>query len=430
MQKKNYQRGQAIILIAFGIVALAAITALAIDGGNAYSDRRNAQNSADTAALAGALAGSRGQNIQGITDAAKLRAASNSYDNNHISNDVTVTVTTPSPTACPDTSVETDISVQITSHVKTYFAQVVGIPQVTNNVFAISRVCGTYSAPIFGGDALVSLGTSGIDFNAGGGASVTVTGSGIFSNSSTCSPQTSVQTSNNTTVTVPSITMVANCSPSGPFVSGTETQSAAPYSWAAYKTTLPPSPTCADGAATNSGTNWSPKAGTTGSTIDGNAMVGDMNFAPGLYCIINHNPKNPGALAGTGVTFYSKLINFTLSFQGSGAGFGSATVPITAPTSGDYRNVLMFIEPNVINGILQQTQSITLTGNGNTGMVGSIIAPSAVITLLGNSTGSATYQTQFVGYQINTGGATNIKVNYNSSLNYTSPQPAEIQLIK
>src|SRR5512135_615887 len=49
------QRGQALILIVLAIVGMVGLTGLAIDGGNAYSDRRHAQNAADTSALAAAL---------------------------------------------------------------------------------------------------------------------------------------------------------------------------------------------------------------------------------------------------------------------------------------------------------------------------------------------------------------------------------------
>src|SRR6266536_6197264 len=50
------ERGQALILITLAAVGLFAITGLAIDGSAKFSDRRHAQNAADTAALAGALA--------------------------------------------------------------------------------------------------------------------------------------------------------------------------------------------------------------------------------------------------------------------------------------------------------------------------------------------------------------------------------------
>ena len=48
------ENGQAIVILALVMVVLLAFAALAIDGGNAYVERRRAQNAADAAALAGA----------------------------------------------------------------------------------------------------------------------------------------------------------------------------------------------------------------------------------------------------------------------------------------------------------------------------------------------------------------------------------------
>jgi len=51
--KRKRERGQAIVMIAFGFIVLIGFAALAIDGGMVYSDRRHAQNAADAGALAG-----------------------------------------------------------------------------------------------------------------------------------------------------------------------------------------------------------------------------------------------------------------------------------------------------------------------------------------------------------------------------------------
>ena len=48
------QSGQAVVLVAVAVVVLTAILALALDGGGIYLDRRQVQNAADSAALAGA----------------------------------------------------------------------------------------------------------------------------------------------------------------------------------------------------------------------------------------------------------------------------------------------------------------------------------------------------------------------------------------
>ena len=79
MKHSKYERGQALILIVFAIFALVGLTGLTIDGGNVFADRRHAQNAADTAAYAAALAKVRGGDWQ---SAGLARAADNDYDNN------------------------------------------------------------------------------------------------------------------------------------------------------------------------------------------------------------------------------------------------------------------------------------------------------------------------------------------------------------
>ncbi|MBA3533306.1 MAG: Tad domain-containing protein, partial [Ardenticatenales bacterium] len=53
MYKNNHknERGQSIVLIAIAMIALIAFVSLAIDGGMAYTQRRIAQNAADSAAI-------------------------------------------------------------------------------------------------------------------------------------------------------------------------------------------------------------------------------------------------------------------------------------------------------------------------------------------------------------------------------------------
>ena len=56
MKPRLQERGQALVIIALAVVGLFGFSALAIDGSRVFSDRRNAQNAADTAALSAALA--------------------------------------------------------------------------------------------------------------------------------------------------------------------------------------------------------------------------------------------------------------------------------------------------------------------------------------------------------------------------------------
>src|SRR5258706_855071 len=89
-KSKILERRQALILIVFSIIGLIGMSALAIDGGNAYLERRKTQNAADSAELAGAIARIEGNNWRAV---ALASAKSNGYDNNGTTN--TVELNTP-----------------------------------------------------------------------------------------------------------------------------------------------------------------------------------------------------------------------------------------------------------------------------------------------------------------------------------------------
>ena len=132
--KLEVDRGQALILIAFAAIALFGITGLAIDGSNKFSDRRHAQNAADTAALAGALtkanaetAGDSAATVSTkLVTAALNRAADNGYDGDLVTN--VVQVNSP-PVDGPYAGNKHYVQVIITSYVDTFFARVIGINQ-------------------------------------------------------------------------------------------------------------------------------------------------------------------------------------------------------------------------------------------------------------------------------------------------------------
>src|SRR5512142_51844 len=107
MKTKNHERGQALIIIVFALIGLFGITALAVDGGMAYSDRRNAQNAADSAALAAALADIRGRDPQAVA----LSAAAIDGYNGSGANTVTVTPSDSPRGGCKNTPKGKDITV-------------------------------------------------------------------------------------------------------------------------------------------------------------------------------------------------------------------------------------------------------------------------------------------------------------------------------
>ena len=160
MKKRLHENGQALILIAFAAVGLFAFSALAIDGSRVYSDRRHAQNAADTAALSAALARIRAASnpdpaaIDAATVAAGLdRAASNGYLND---SDSTVEVNlcdepglTPPCEGLPDNADLSEyIQVEIESTIPTTLARVIGWNQVTNVQTAVARATGGLPSPL------------------------------------------------------------------------------------------------------------------------------------------------------------------------------------------------------------------------------------------------------------------------------------------
>jgi hypothetical protein len=79
MLHNSSENGQALIIITLAAIGLFGFTALAIDGGMVFSDRRHSQNASDTAAFAAALA--RVRAIPDWKQAGLDRAASNDYTN-------------------------------------------------------------------------------------------------------------------------------------------------------------------------------------------------------------------------------------------------------------------------------------------------------------------------------------------------------------
>src|SRR5512141_2096333 len=130
------ERGQALIIISLAAIGLFAIVGLAIDGSAKFSDRRHAQNAADTAVLAGGLAKVNGDSQWKLV--ALNRALSNGYNNNLISNTVSVYACDETGSGCGPYSGKADyISVVITSNVNTYFARILGIYQTHNTVESV-----------------------------------------------------------------------------------------------------------------------------------------------------------------------------------------------------------------------------------------------------------------------------------------------------
>lgn len=163
--KHDTENGQAIVLIVLAMISLLGITALAIDGGMAYSDRRQVQNAADAAALAGGLQKANGRTETNVRQAAWNTAGENGFDNSQ----VTTTISGPFSDLFGQYYL---VYVTIVSPVETAFLQFISGGSLQNTVEARARAYP--SQPALPGYALLAMG----DCTTEGGHQISITGGG------------------------------------------------------------------------------------------------------------------------------------------------------------------------------------------------------------------------------------------------------------
>ena len=461
MNKIRSQRGQAIILLAFAVVGLVGFAALAIDGGRALSDKRHAQNAADTSAFAAALAKIQGQNY---VTAAQTRALSNGYNNGANSNGSTsiveVNLCSESGITCQGLPAGANpseyIRVKITSTINTTFARVIGRPQVTTAVEAIAYASSVNSNPLVLGAALAAFDKEGTPFDGGGTGDLTIYGSGVYSNSTdTDCPNGSMKLGGNITYHVDTSFASAGsvCTHGGPTLDGdietNMTQVEPP------KFDVPaPSFTC--GGVPNPqkiGTEYQPG---TYNTLD---LPPNHSLAPGNYCVNGNFTLNGGTVSfhdvnirmnaglfsikGTTDLVCSNVIVHTVGGTGikitggdsncTGITFyvasgdvelgGNGSNVFKAPTSGPYKGLLVYLPDTNTNSVIK------INGTSGSQYTGSIIGISSAVTINGNSD-SAGYNVQVLSKTVKLTGTANITIHYNPDELFDPPQYPVIQLTK
>ena len=438
-------RGQVLIIFVFVIIGLIGITGLAVDGGNIFSERRHAQNAADTAALAGAIARDNwvalngGSTCNGFnTSTGKLPkngcdavlkaldvAGENGYANGSGVNNARVDVYSPPIDGYYQTCSNGDcdpnnyIEVVISSDVNTFFAKVLGIGQTHNKVEAVALGSAYHKSSPFPGEAIVGLDPNGLSFQAQSNAQKwTIAGGGIFVNHNAVDTHSTVTFTDGHCVTAVGLASGFTCGGS----------SNNPLLELKYPTDvaklLPDIPTC-DGQAyydkTDGKVHPDKKAALAATGSKWNPF--DAQYAPGLYCITGPNAGGNihDTVGGTDVTFYILDPTFTVKYNGGGM------FQATAPTSGTYAGVLMFSSVMTPTGG-SCPQNVEFRGNGNMPVVGTIFMPGACINWLGNSTGIAD-NTMLVGWQIYSNGSANANFLYDENANYKHTFPGQVGLM-
>jgi len=398
------ESGQALVIIALAAVGLFAFAALAIDGSMVFSDRRHAQNAADTAVLDAALTYVR---VGDWVTEGKARATSNGYDDNGTTNTVEVELCSVSIDPCDSLPVGANpaeyIQVQITSQVSTFFARVIGIDQVTNAVEAVAKVVPSVYDEMFYGNAVVGLAPT--DCHAvtyQGNADTTIVGGGIFVMSS-CDDSAFFNSSNAADLTAPSLCAVGGITynPGAIDIPSIQEGCSPPPS------IVEPNPSCS-GNAVQSGNTMS-----SGTWVGQFPPAGVDTLQSGIYCVNGDFHINGGdSLTGIGVVIRMD--------EGDIVWNGGATVHLEAPTSGTYDGLLLYM-PSSTN-----CNSITLNGNSGSVIFGTILAPCADVNILG--TGDSGIVGQVIGYTVDLSGTSTINLTYDDAHNYDALTQPSIEI--
>ncbi len=410
------ERGQIIVIFAVALVALLAFTALAIDGGMIFADRRQSQSSADAASLAGAGAAAQYMEQNGVTydvfscsnpkvgaaiETAYTAALNRAGINQLVGMDRDVSDKHGVEVICVNDDANfnkyIDVHVEATSSVTTSFLQIFFSGAVKNTVNALTRT--HPRTELAYGRAIVSLSdscgtnTGGVVFD--GTSDVYITGGGVYSNS--C-----IDASGNVTVDVSSggIAHVGDLTTNGhPSLSPAPNQSGTPLPRQAV-----PTPACGSGAAISSTGDGTINPGNYSKIKLTN---GTLHMNPGLYCIAGDVDVQGGEILGDGVTFYLQKDGSKDTSMLINGGATAHLKALTATTSGN----------NAIVGILiymaeGNNGSISLLGGSGSSFVGEVYAPDGKIDVGGNSGLNPTYNTQLVGKYVKVHGNSEIRINF------------------
>jgi Flp pilus assembly protein TadG len=434
MYNKKSEKGQAIIFIVFAIVGLVGLTALTVDGGMAYSDRRNAQNAADNSALAAAR--SKVRNNSGWKADAVTLANSNGFPDT----DYTTVQTSPRSNIEVYTCNETGntcpvpyagdasyLQVIITSNVSTFFAPVVGVRTVTNRVYSIASADAGYKGNIVNFSAMAGLsdtgqcnsGTNppGLSFGGSGNSNnvqVTIHNSGLYSNTpASCG----IYFKGNANATADSFNSAGGVDSIGSSTYvGTEHENLGTL---AEPVPSLPNPVC--------DTNATLKSGTTDTLLPG-TVTGDFppsgvtKLTSGFYCVDGDFKMTGGTLTGNGVTIVMKSGEIKLT---------GGTTNLSAPTSGPYPGLLMYApKSNTSDMLINSTTNVTWQGT--------TLLPKMIVNLAGNmnwcnySGGACTgpVKSQIIAWTIEVTGTAHVDIEYDPTVLWIPDIPPSVNLAK
>ncbi len=430
------ESGQVLVLLTLGLVALLGLTALAIDGGQIYADRRYDQNAADAAAYAGGGAAAMEMENRFVTEGnfdctgatmnavktaalnlAASRAKTNGFELDQDLSDksgIEITCGIDTKNGRPDPHV--DVRVSVTSEVQTAFAQLFYSGDVKNTVESVVRV--RPRSNFAAGYAIIAL-------NEGsekalwikGSPEIYVNGGGLISNGGITTgghPPTHVTPN---TLPIHYVSDCTKCSMADFDPDPTK---------APAKVVVPeiPEPDCdslnnsgyVEEDDKNKGQDKKKDATIYPGNYGATNVTGQqtLTMMPGLYCFNGDFRVTAGTLIGNGVTIYMKSGRIWIA--------GNAHVELSAPTgeaSPAIRNVVIYSASGANKDIL-------ISGNSGSYYTGTVYGPGSLIDIEGNGDIHPTYHTQIIGWEVTFTGNSSTRINFNPDENYLRPTYLEL----
>jgi Putative Flp pilus-assembly TadE/G-like len=389
--KRYRKNGQALILVAFGLLVLTGVVGLGIDMGYLRYLKRRLQTAADSAAIAGASELKTGD----YRAAALSDSKSNGFEDGV--NGVTVSPSHPPADAgaFKTGDLSNYVEVQVQQQAPTFFMRVLGVNSATISATAVAYL-GNSKGCVY---ALGPLG--GINVNA----TVNAPNCGVIDNA--------VLSVGGGCINAASIGVVLNllggCATPPPVVGIATTPDPLAYLIAPGIGACVKNPSPINNPA---GTVLTPGTYCGGINVAA-GNTGPVTFLPGLYVLNGGGVSVQGNsnLTGNGVTFY---VTIGGSVQLNGTGNVTLTASTDAPAAGIPGGILFFQDRGNNQGANLQAGNLLLTG--------ALYFPSAPLTLGG---GGATDYVIVVADTINFNGNIDIGANY-STITGGSPVKAAV----
>lgn len=467
--KHTQEKGQVLVLITLAMVVLLGFTALAVDGGMLYSDRRHAQNAADAASLAGGSAaalvlensnvtygswedcsnGAIGDAIDAAEEAAIHRAGDNGFGIDH---DITDNHGVKAKCGWEDHGAWTenfiDVTTEISTTTPTTFAHFVYRGKLQSRVKSVTRVRPRTALGF--GNSVVALNPeqschggnpNGVVFE--GNIEVNVAGGGVFSNgciqASGASFDVGVECEDDTpeegcVVHVGDLETnhVENFTP--------EPDPGGGLLLPDFAMLYPHLENCGadrmEASPAHPSTEYRTHAGEPHSAPEeikpGNysaiKMTGPVLLRPGLYCLYGDFDAGNNDLYGYGVTIFM----VSGSFNVGGGGLVDIHAPSSAHPEPAIRGMLIYMAD------CSQTTweycaagdnegTVKLRGNSDSVFEGTIFAPVGRIDIAGNpDSDSAEFDTQLVAKDVEISGSAFVNVHFSEDTNFIMPTNLEL----